>query len=144
MAGKCQGYSFHFCQLWAVKVRFLFICVFRKNMFLCNSMGNFEAIKGLLLKNAPYFPLIFAEIVTPLSLNIIKLIPFGASVSKYKKFAFPMWIIRGWILLFSFSNIWSTFELLCIFWNTICDNSIKRETYHCIPLSECILELQSS
>ena len=56
-------------------------------------MGNrkhynlyFEALKLLLLKNAPYFFfLIFAENVTLLSRNIIKLIPLRVSTSKYKK-----------------------------------------------------------
>ena len=56
---------------------------------MCNFKGGrynlyFEALKGLLLKNAPYFFLIFAENFTLLSLNIIKLVPFGASYSKYK------------------------------------------------------------
>ena len=55
----------------------------------------FEAFKGLLLKIAPYFFLFFAENVTLLSLNIIKLIPYGASTSKYKNFAFPMWLYEG-------------------------------------------------
>ena len=35
----------------------------------------FEALKGLLLKNAPYFFLIFAENVTLLSQNMIKVDP---------------------------------------------------------------------
>ena len=47
------------------KVRFLFISVFRKYMFCVQLYGKwapwgrykiyFEALKGLLLKNAPYF-----------------------------------------------------------------------------------------
>ena len=71
-----------------IKVRFLFIYVFRKYMFVCNFMGNgsIEGIKpsilkhkkGLLLKNAPYFFfLIFPENITLLSLNTIKLILLG-------------------------------------------------------------------
>ena len=55
----------------------------------------FEALKGLLLKNAPYFFLAFAENVMLLSLNIIKLILLGASTSKYKKSTFPMWLYEG-------------------------------------------------
>ena len=54
----------------------------------------FEALKGLLLKNAPIFFPIFAENVMLLSQNITKLIPFGASTSKYKKFAFSMWLYK--------------------------------------------------
>ena len=41
------------------------------------------------------FFLIFAENVTVLSLNNIKLIPFEASTSKYKKSAFTMWLYEG-------------------------------------------------
>ena len=53
----------------------------------------FEALKGLLLKNAPYFfSLIFLENVSPLSRNMIKFIPLGASTSKYKMSAFSMWL----------------------------------------------------
>ena len=52
----------------------------------------FEALKGLLLKNAPYVFLIFAENVTLLSRNMIKLIPLGFSTSKYKESAFSMWL----------------------------------------------------
>ena len=46
-----------------IKVRFLFICLFYKNMFCVQLYGKsarwgrydlyFEALKGLLLKNAP-------------------------------------------------------------------------------------------
>ena len=50
----------------------------------------FEALKGLLLKKCTlFFFLIFAEKVTLLSQNIIKLIPLESSTSKYKKSASP-------------------------------------------------------
>ena len=55
----------------------------------------FEALKGLLLKNEPYFFfLIFAENVTLLSVNNYA-DPIGASTSKYKKSSFPMWLYEG-------------------------------------------------
>ena len=57
----------------------------------------FEALKGLLFKSAAIFSLHFAENVTLLPLNIIKLIPLGASTSKYKKVRFLHGIIWGWI-----------------------------------------------
>ena len=58
--------------------------------------SNLNHLKGVLLfkknnnnknnKNAPIVYINFAENVTLLSLNIIKLIPLGASTSKYKKY----------------------------------------------------------
>ena len=46
-------------------------------------------------KNAPSFFLIFAENFTLLSRNVIKLTPFGASKSEYKKSTFSMWLYKG-------------------------------------------------
>ena len=72
----------HSVQIWEKKrVYLLFICVFRKYMFCVQLHGKwahwgyydlyFEALKGLLLKNASFFFFIFAENVTLLYLNII-------------------------------------------------------------------------
>ena len=77
-----------------IRVHFWFIWVFRKYIFCVQLHGKwarwghynlyFEALKGLLLKNTPkFFFLTFAENVTLLSLNIIKLIPLGASTLKH-------------------------------------------------------------
>ena len=84
-------------------VHFLFIYVYRKSCFVCNSMGNgpiegtflyFEELKGLLFKNALifffFFNLIFAKKSHATIPDIIKLIPLGASTSKYKKSAFSL------------------------------------------------------
>ena len=95
-----------FCaSMGKIKVCYLFICIFKKYMFCVQvlrkwaSWGRylyFEAFKGLELRNAPYFfLLIFAENVTLLSRNIIKLILLGASTSNYKKSAINMWLYKG-------------------------------------------------
>ena len=86
-----------------IKVRFFLFRFLVNTCFMCNygkcaRLGcynlYFEALKSLLLKTAPYFFPIFAENIMLLSLNI-KLIPLGASISKYKKSAFPMWLYEG-------------------------------------------------
>ena len=83
-------------------VCFFFICVFRKYMFRYNLY--FEALKGLLLKTHLIFFLIFAENVTLLSRNIIKLISLGSSTSKYKKVRFLYVIIWGWSVIIIMVN----------------------------------------
>ena len=62
----------------------------------------FEALKGLLLKNALIIIFLlfsFSDFCRKchaiLSWNIIKLIPLGSSTSKYKKSPFSIWLYEG-------------------------------------------------
>ena len=65
---------------------YLFICVLRKYIFCVQVYGK--------LARWGRYNLYFEALL--LSLNIIKLIPLGASTSKYKKVCFLHVIIRGW------------------------------------------------
>ena len=101
MRKNCGAFVFVFvfvCLFVCLVFFFFGLFKFLENAcFVCISMGNgplspfFEAFKGLFFKNAPYyFFLIFAEKVTLLYRDIIMLIPWGASTSKYRKSAFSM------------------------------------------------------
>ena len=72
---------------------FFYLFGFKKIIFECNSMGNgpvdgtitsiLRHLKGYYSEMHLFFYLIFAENVTLLSLNIMKLIPLDTSTSKY-------------------------------------------------------------
>ena len=96
-------------QVWEKNEGAFFIYLrFKKYMFCVQLYGKwvcwgcyniyFEALKGLLLKNAPYFFFFWflQKNVRLLSLNMIKLIPLGASTSKIWEVRFPHVITGGW------------------------------------------------
>ena len=96
-------FIFLFCFVFYL---FLSLFVFLENVrFVCYSTGkgpNEGALPSILKHLKVYyakthltFSLIFAENVKLLSRNIIKLIPLGASTSKYRKSAFSMWLYEG-------------------------------------------------
>ena len=88
-------------------IYFFYLFVFLENHVLCATLWEmgplreynlyFQALKRLLFKNAPifFFYLSFTANVTPLSLNIIKLIPLVSSTSKYNGSVFSMWLNEG-------------------------------------------------
>ena len=97
-----------FCASMRTKLRcvfYLFVFLLENTSFVCISMGNGPVggtITTILKHQKVYhskthlnFFLIFAENVTLLFLNIIKLIPLGASTSKYKKSTFSIWLYKG-------------------------------------------------
>ena len=106
----------HNVQAWENKSRwfFFFFCsilfAFLENScFVCISMGNgpVEGAITSILKHwhvnfshtqfcfVLFFFLMFAKNVTPLSWNIINLIPLWSSTSKYEKSTFSKWLYKG-------------------------------------------------
>ena len=98
----------HSMQVWEKKIKvhvfYLFASLYRKYMFCVqflngpveDAISSTRSIERFITENPKLvFFLIFAENVTLLSRNIIKLTPLGSSTSKYKKSAFSIWLYEG-------------------------------------------------